>query len=77
MKENGYDTMVFMTHESQYDNMNAFFRTNGYDEIYSQENYPKEKVVNHFGVADDFLFSYALPVLRKHAESGRPFSPHC
>lgn len=73
LKENGYDTMFFMTHESQYDNMNAFFRTNGYDEIYSQENYPKEKVVNHFGVADDFLFSYALPVLRKHAESGRPF----
>lgn len=65
--------MFFMTHESQYDNMNAFFRTNGYDEIYAQENYPKNRVVNHFGVPDDYLFSYALPVLRRHAASGKPF----
>lgn len=32
-----------MTHESQYDNMNAFLRTNGFDEIYAQENYPRIK----------------------------------
>ncbi len=73
LKQEGYSTMFFMTHESQYDNMNAFFRTNGYDEIYAQENYPKEKVVNHFGVPDDYLFTYALPVLRQHAASGKPF----
>lgn len=60
LKENGYRTMFFMTHESQYDNMNAFFRTNGYEEIYSQENYPSDKVVNSFGVQDDFLFDYAI-----------------
>lgn len=73
LKQAGYSTMFFMTHESQYDNMNAFFRTNGYDEIYAQENYPKNRVVNHFGVPDDYLFSYALPVLRRHAASGKPF----
>ncbi len=73
LKKAGYSTLFFMTHESQYDNMNAFFRTNGYDEIYSQENYPKDKIVNHFGVADDYLFTYALPVLRKHAATGKPF----
>ncbi len=73
LRDNGYSTMFFMTHESQYDNMNAFLRTNGYQEIYSQENYPKEKVVNGFGVQDDYLFSYALPVLSRHAQSGKPF----
>ena len=73
LKANGYSTMFFMTHESQYDNMNAFLRTNGFDEIYAQENYPADSVVNHFGVPDSFLFSYALPVLRRHAASGRPF----
>ena len=73
LKQQGYHNMFFMTHESQYDNMNAFFRTNGYDEIYAQENYPKNRVVNHFGVPDDYLFSYALPVLRRHAASGKPF----
>lgn len=60
LRQNGYRTMFFMTHESQYDNMNAFFRTNGYDEIYSQENYPADKIANNFGVQDDFLFDYAL-----------------
>lgn len=73
LKENGYSTMFFMTHESQYDNMNAFLRTNGYDEIYAQEDYPKEEIVNHFGVSDKYLFTYALPVLRKKAESKKPF----
>ena len=73
LRDNGYDTMFFMTHESQYDNMNAFFRTNGYEEIYSQENYPADKVVNGFGVQDDYLFSYALPVLNRHAATGKPF----
>ncbi len=73
LREAGYATMFFMTHESQYDNMNAFLRSNGYDEIYAQENYPREKVANHFGVQDDYLFTYALPVLRRHAASGRPF----
>ena len=73
LKDNGYHTMFFMTHESQYDNMNAFFRSNGFEDVYSQENYPKEKIANHFGIQDDYLFEYALPVLRKSAESGKPF----
>lgn len=73
LREQGYSTLFFMTHESQYDNMNAFFRTNGYEEIYAQENYPKKEVVNHFGVPDAYLFEYALPVLNRHAASGKPF----
>ena len=40
--------------EAQYDNMKAFFQTNGYDDIFSQENYPKSEVVNSFGVSDHF-----------------------
>lgn len=73
LREEGYRTMYFMTHESQYDNMNGFFRTNGYDEIYAQENYPSSKVVNSFGVQDDYLFEYALPVLTRTYEEGIPF----
>ncbi|MEG1686020.1 MAG: LTA synthase family protein, partial [Bacteroides sp.] len=73
LKDNGYQTLFFMTHESQYDNMNAFLRTNGFDEIYAQENYPSDKVVNSFGVQDDFLYKYALPVLNARAKTGKPF----
>lgn len=73
LKAHGYQTLFFMTHESQYDNMNAFFRTNGYDEIFSQENYPSEKVVNGFGVQDDFLYRYAIERLEERAGSDKPF----
>lgn len=73
LQDNGYHNLFFMTHESQYDNMNAFFRTNGFDEIYAEENYPKEKIANHFGVQDDFLYEYALPILTEKAASGQPF----
>lgn len=69
----GYRNYFFMTHESQYDNMNAFFRTNGFDEIYAQENYPADKVVNSFGVQDDFLYSFAIPKLAAQAATGQPF----
>lgn len=73
LKDNGYHNMFFMTHESQYDNMNAFFRTNGFDEVYAEENYPKEKIANHFGVQDDYLYEYALPILTQRANEGKPF----
>ena len=70
LQENGYCNLFFMT---QYDNMNAFLRTNGFDEIYAQENYPSEKVVNSFGVQDDFMYQYALPILNERAGTGNPF----
>lgn len=73
LKDNGYNNLFFMTHESQYDNMNAFLRTNGFDEIYAQENYPSVKVVNSFGVQDDFMYQYALPILNEKAKTGNPF----
>ena len=73
LKSQGYHNLFFMTHESQYDNMNAFLRTNGYDDVYAQEDYPSEAVVNSFGVPDQFLFDYALPVINKTAASGQPF----
>jgi len=73
LQADGYRTMFFMSHESQYDNMNAFLRENGVSEIYAQENYPVEKRVNSFGVADDYLFSYAFAKINQDAASNKPF----
>lgn len=73
LKANGYHNMFFMTHEAQYDNMKAFFSTNGYDDIYSQESYPKSEVVNAFGVSDHFLFDYALGKLNQQSITKKPF----
>ncbi len=73
LKGLGYENMFFMTHEAQYDNMKAFFATNGYDDIYSQENYPKSEVVNSFGVSDHFEFDYALGKIKDKAKRRKPF----
>ena len=73
LQEQGYRTMFFMTHEAQYDNINAFLLENGIEEIYSQENYPREKRVNSFGVADDYLFEYASGKLHEKSKSNKPF----
>ena len=73
LKQYGYHNMFFMTHEAQYDNMKAFFTTNGYDEIFSQEDYPKSEVVNSFGVSDHFLFGYALDKINRQAATRKPF----
>jgi phosphoglycerol transferase MdoB-like AlkP superfamily enzyme len=73
LQNDGYRTMFFMSHESQYDNMNAFLRENGVSEIYSQENYPADKRVNSFGVPDDYLLGYAFDKINQEAADNKPF----
>lgn len=73
LQELGYHNMFFMTHESQYDNMNAFFRTNGYDAVYAQEDYPISERVNAFGVSDHFLFEYGLQRINEAAKQDKPW----
>ena len=73
LRREGYHNMFFMTHEAQYDNMKAFFSTNGYDDIYSQENYPRDSVVNSFGVGDHFEMNFALGKINAVARRHNPF----
>jgi phosphoglycerol transferase MdoB-like AlkP superfamily enzyme len=73
LKQLGYHNMFFMTHESQYDNMNAFFRTNGYDAVYAQEDYPMSERVNAFGVSDHFLFKYGLQRINEADKQQKPW----
>lgn len=73
LKDRGYNTSFFVTHESQYDNMNAFLLENGIETIYAQEDYPSSKVVNGFGVQDDYLFEFAIDKLNQYAKEDQPF----
>lgn len=72
-QQRGYSTIFYMSHESQYDNMNAFLRTNGFSFIRSQEDYPRSEIVNSFGVSDDFLFNYSLKELTALSKKNVPF----
>jgi phosphoglycerol transferase MdoB-like AlkP superfamily enzyme len=69
----GYRTLFFLTSNPQYDHMNSFLYENGFDRIYSQYDYPDEKIVNNFGVQDDYLLEYGLNRLNEAAKSDKPF----
>lgn len=73
LEKKGYSTLFFVTHESQYDNMNAFLLENGIQKMYAQEDYPRSKVVNGFGVQDDYLFEFAFDKLNAQAKENKPF----
>lgn len=73
LKQQGYHNMFFMTHEAQYDNMNAFLRTNGYDDVFAQEDYPISERANAFGVSDHFLFEYGLERISEAHQNNTPW----
>ena len=68
----GYDNMVFVTGNPQYDNMNSFWRDNHIPVIYSLYDYDSRYVVNNFGVQDDYMLSFGLRTLNNRT-SDRPF----
>ncbi|MDR0536495.1 MAG: sulfatase-like hydrolase/transferase [Tannerellaceae bacterium] len=73
LQKHGYRTLFFLGGNSGFDHMNAFLYTNGFNRIYSQENYPTEKRVNNFGVQDDYLLDFALTKLSETAKEDKPF----
>lgn len=73
LKKYGYQTMFFITGNPNYDNMLSFLLENDFDNVYSQFDYPKNKIVNNFGVQDDFLLEYSLERLNEVADEGKPF----
>ncbi len=73
LKDNGYQTIHFMTHDPQFDNVAGFFSTNGYETIISKGDFPKEQVMSTLGVPDHYMFDFAVPRLNALHEKGKPF----
>lgn len=70
---NGYKTMFFCSGDKQFDNMNSFLSGNDFDRIYSQEDYPKDAEITEWGVHDNIMFQYSIPVLTEEASKKKPF----
>ncbi len=73
LKENGYRTIYFITHDDQFDNAGGFLRVNGFEQIVSQEDYPSERILSTLGAADDFMFEFSIPLLNELHRSKKPF----
>ncbi len=72
LKQLGYNTAYFTTHDDQFDNIGGFLKANDFDQVISQKDYPSDKVLSTLGVPDDYLFEFAMPVLNKMSQQG-PF----
>lgn len=73
LRAHQYKNIFFMPHEAQYDNMNGFLLANGFEQLYSQEDYPLMSAANCWGVSDEFLLNYSIPVLTRQSQSKEPF----
>jgi phosphoglycerol transferase MdoB-like AlkP superfamily enzyme len=73
LRENNYQNLFFVTHDGQFDNIQGFLTANGFDNIFSQKDYPSEKVLSTLGVPDDYMFEYSIPKMNEIAAKGRNF----
>ncbi len=73
LKESGYSTSYFTTHDGQFDNIEGFLRANGFEHIFTKADYPSEKIHTTLGVSDDYLFEFAIPHLTKRVREKKPF----
>lgn len=71
---NGYQTLFICGGDKNFDNMNGFLSSNGFQYIVSRENYPAYvPSIPVWGVHDHVLFDYAVPHLNTLANSHKPF----
>lgn len=68
LQDNGYRTLFFMTHESQYDNMNGYLRTNGFDRIFAQEDYPNK---THSSTDEHRIVEFADHALKEFIDEAK------
>lgn len=73
LKQQGYKTAYFTTHDDQFDNVGGFLKANDFEKIYSEKDYPSKKVHGTLGISDDYLFEFSLPALNKLHEKKQPF----
>lgn len=60
LRQNGYKNLFFSTHSESFDNLGTFIPNNFFDELYTAEDYPQDKIIGPYGVPDDYLFEYAI-----------------
>lgn len=77
LKPQGVNSFFFYGGYGYFDNMNAYFDTNGY-KVIDRTDIPKADVAfeNVWGVADEVLFSHAIKTLTAEAKADKPFFAH-
>lgn len=72
LQNKNYQTYVAVTHDPVFDNMEGFFKLNGYQNTLSSYDFPSAKVISATGVPDHELFNLFIETMNK-ADSKKPF----
>ena len=74
LKENGYSTIYFTTHDGQFDNVEGFLKENDCETVISKPDYPSGMIKTTLGVPDDYMFEFSIPVLNDLNKKNKPFA---
>ncbi len=72
-KRYNYQTNFFTTHDGQFDNIEGFMNHNSFDKVYSQKDYPSDKILSTLGVPDDYLFDFVIDEIDGLYSNNKPF----
>lgn len=73
LRQNGYATSYFTTHDGFYDNVEGFMKANDCEKVITEANYPPKELKTAFGVPDDFMFRFSIPVINEMHKKNKPF----
>lgn len=72
LKEKGYNTYYYTTHDDQFDNIGGFLSANGAEKIISVQDYDTAEVKSTMGVPDHVMFNRIIEQLNAR-KSDKPF----
>jgi phosphoglycerol transferase MdoB-like AlkP superfamily enzyme len=73
LKERSYETLFVYGGQGIFDEMRAFFMTNGFDRFIEEKDFPSPTFRGAWGVSDEDLFHRADEEFRRLDAAGRPF----
>ena len=71
LKNKGYSTSYFTTHDPNFDNVSGFLKANAYQNIFSE--YPKDWTLSSNGIPDHKMFDYSIQIMNNFSEREVPF----
>ncbi len=72
VRTHGWSTLFCTTHDPEFDNMQGFLTSHGFDRVISEDDYPDTWIASTNGVPDHRMFEFAVPELNTLAKKG-PF----
>jgi phosphoglycerol transferase MdoB-like AlkP superfamily enzyme len=72
LREQGYRTIFFTTHDDQFDNMAGFLLPNGIENIISEKDYERSYVLSTLGVSDHIMLTRVVSEMDKVSGKGKP-----